>query len=294
MLLASHISFYSQSIIIIQVSFNIMGLNELYNSIVDDVVENVKEAFSEEGVDEQILKSLKEAWLRRIRESQQPRQNTQQQLQLQQQQQSQSQSQPQNHQQPQHLQQTSVIVYNNSVSNSSNISNNKNYNNLQTQPPRSNDNLNTSTALNLSQHHRQQAVDDLTGSNQRTQHHGDKTNINTPHLPQLDGSNGISDDDENDDESDGDFPDGDDDVDVSDEEDKETDTNREDEDPLNSGDDVSNDESSEMFETDNVVVCQYDKITRNRNKWKFHLKDGIMNINGRDYVFQKAVGDAEW
>ena len=81
---------------------------------------------------------------------------------------------------------------------------------------------------------------------------------------------------------------------LSDEEDKETDTNRDDEDPLNSGDDVSNDESSEMFETDNVVVCQYDKITRNRNKWKFHLKDGIMNINGRDYVFQKAVGDAEW
>lgn len=116
------------------------------------------------------------------------------------------------------------------------------------------------------------------------------------HIPQLDGSNGTSDEDDDNDESDGDFPDNDDDadVDLSDEEDKETDTNRDDEDPLNSGDDVSNDESSEMFETDNVVVCQFDKITRNRNKWKFHLKDGIMNINGRDYVFQKAVGDGEW
>lgn len=113
---------------------------------------------------------------------------------------------------------------------------------------------------------------------------------------QLDGSNGTSDEDENDSNtSDGDFPDGDDDVDVTDDEDeREADTNREDEDPLNSGDDVSNDESSEMFETDNVVVCQYDKITRNRNKWKFHLKDGIMHIAGRDYVFHKAVGDAEW
>ena len=29
---------------------------------------------------------------------------------------------------------------------------------------------------------------------------------------------------------------------------------------------------SDLFETDNVVVCQYDKITRARNKWKFHLK----------------------
>ncbi|CAG7724363.1 unnamed protein product, partial [Allacma fusca] len=36
-----------------------------------------------------------------------------------------------------------------------------------------------------------------------------------------------------------------------------------------------------------------DEITRSRNKWKFHLKDGIMNLNGKDYVFQKANGDAE-
>jgi transcription initiation factor TFIIA large subunit len=43
-----------------------------------------------------------------------------------------------------------------------------------------------------------------------------------------------------------------------------------------------------------VVVCQFDKITRARNKWKFQLKDGIMNLNGRDYVFQRATGEAEW
>ncbi|KAI2805994.1 Transcription initiation factor IIA subunit 1 [Blomia tropicalis] len=36
------------------------------------------------------------------------------------------------------------------------------------------------------------------------------------------------------------------------------------------------------------------QITRSRNKWKFHFKDGIMNLQGKDYVFQKAVGDAEW
>ncbi|XP_063697037.1 transcription initiation factor IIA subunit 1 [Culicoides brevitarsis] len=66
------------------------------------------------------------------------------------------------------------------------------------------------------------------------------------------------------------------------------------EEPLNSEDDVTDEESSELFETDNVVVCQYDKITRSRNKWKFYLKDGIMNVNGKDYVFQKSNGDAEW
>merc|ERR1719350_292958 len=58
--------------------------------------------------------------------------------------------------------------------------------------------------------------------------------------------------------------------------------------------DSSDEDASDLFETDNVVVCQYDKITRARNKWKFHLKDGIMNLNGKDYVFQRANGDAEW
>ncbi|CAH1153774.1 unnamed protein product [Phaedon cochleariae] len=66
-------------------------------------------------------------------------------------------------------------------------------------------------------------------------------------------------------------------------------------DPLNSGDDVSDaDGTEESFETDNVIVCQYDKITRSRNRWKFHLKDGIMNLKGQDFIFQKANGDAEW
>ncbi|XP_012671019.2 transcription initiation factor IIA subunit 1 isoform X3 [Clupea harengus] len=66
------------------------------------------------------------------------------------------------------------------------------------------------------------------------------------------------------------------------------------EEPLNSGDDVSDEEDQELFDTENVVVCQYDKIHRSKNKWKFTLKDGIMNLNGRDYVFSKAIGDAEW
>lgn len=36
------------------------------------------------------------------------------------------------------------------------------------------------------------------------------------------------------------------------------------------------------------------QITRSKNKWKFHLKDGIMNLNTKDYVFTKATGEAEW
>lgn len=86
------------------------------------------------------------------------------------------------------------------------------------------------------------------------------------------------------------------------------------EEPLNSEDDVTDEDAADLFETDNVVVCQYDKVSlvfvrclmlnlnivldpqinRSRNKWKFYLKDGIMSLGGKDYVFQKSNGDAEW
>ncbi|XP_008320077.1 TFIIA-alpha and beta-like factor isoform X2 [Cynoglossus semilaevis] len=66
------------------------------------------------------------------------------------------------------------------------------------------------------------------------------------------------------------------------------------EDPLNSGDDVIEQDIPDLFDTDNVIVCQYDKIHRSKNRWKFHLKDGVMSYAGRDYVFSKAVGEAEW
>ncbi|KAL0983857.1 hypothetical protein UPYG_G00133800 [Umbra pygmaea] len=66
------------------------------------------------------------------------------------------------------------------------------------------------------------------------------------------------------------------------------------EDPLNSGDDVSEQDIPDLFDTDNVIVCQYDKIHRSKNRWKFYLKDGVMCYGGKDYVFSKAVGEAEW
>lgn len=31
--------------------------------------------------------------------------------------------------------------------------------------------------------------------------------------------------------------------------------------PLNSADDVSDDDTTDLFDTDNVVVCQYDKVS---------------------------------
>ncbi|XP_065225003.1 transcription initiation factor IIA subunit 1 isoform X2 [Planococcus citri] len=116
-------------------------------------------------------------------------------------------------------------------------------------------------------------------------------------IHQVDGIYDTSDDDDEDDDDDDDDiddDDDDDDDDNKDEEENEEAENGVEEDPLNSEDDVSEGDNTDLFDTDNVVVCQYDKINRSRNKWKFYLKDGIMNLSGRDYIFQKANGDAEW
>merc|ERR1719320_1582107 len=113
-----------------------------------------------------------------------------------------------------------------------------------------------------------------------------KRGRNSTKMIQVDGLVDSSDDDDaDDDEEEGGDDEDDDDLDPDGEEEE----GIEDE-PLGSDDDIPDEDASELFETDNVMVCQYDKVTRARNKWKFHLKDGIMNLNGRDYVFQRAMG----
>lgn len=113
-------------------------------------------------------------------------------------------------------------------------------------------------------------------------------------LVQLDGAGDTSDEEEEEDDFNEDEDDGANEEGAGGPEDDNEDGPQEEVEPLNSDDDVSDEEATENFEIDNVVVCQYDKISRSRNRWKFHFKDGIMNLQGKDYVFQKAVGDAEW
>ncbi|CCG82422.1 Putative uncharacterized protein [Taphrina deformans PYCC 5710] len=43
-----------------------------------------------------------------------------------------------------------------------------------------------------------------------------------------------------------------------------------------------------------TVLCLFDKVQRTKNKWKCILKDGIVNVNGRDFAFNKANGEFEW
>lgn len=102
---------------------------------------------------------------------------------------------------------------------------------------------------------------------------------------QVDGTGDTSSEEDEDEDEEEDYDD-------EEEEDKEKDGAEDgqvEEEPLNSDDDLSDEEGQEPFDTENVVVCQYDKIHRSKNKWKFHLKDGVMNLNGRDYIFSKAL-----
>lgn len=58
--------------------------------------------------------------------------------------------------------------------------------------------------------------------------------------------------------------------------------------------DDADDDAEGAEEIEHIILCLYDKVTRTKNKWKCVLKDGIMLVNGRDYLFHRANGDFEW
>jgi len=53
------------------------------------------------------------------------------------------------------------------------------------------------------------------------------------------------------------------------------------------------DDEEAAGETD-IVFCTYDKVARVKNKWKCTLKDGMIHVNGKDYLFAKCTGEFEW
>ncbi|KAL7274642.1 transcription factor IIA subunit alpha [Rhizina undulata] len=75
------------------------------------------------------------------------------------------------------------------------------------------------------------------------------------------------------------------------------DSEEEDEDAINSDlddpedDEIDNDDEDEVPQ---IMLCMYDKVQRTKNKWKCVLKDGVLTINGKEYVFHKANGEYEW
>ncbi|GMH12254.1 hypothetical protein Nepgr_014095 [Nepenthes gracilis] len=69
-----------------------------------------------------------------------------------------------------------------------------------------------------------------------------------------------------------------------------------DEPPLNENDDDDLDDvdQGEELNTQHLVLAQFDKVTRTKSKWKCTLKDGIMHINNKDILFNKATGDFDF
>lgn len=59
-------------------------------------------------------------------------------------------------------------------------------------------------------------------------------------------------------------------------------------------DDEGNEQGDEEPKTAHLVLAQFDKVTRSKNKWKCTLKDGIMKLNDRDILFVKATGEFEF
>ncbi|KAF2969985.1 hypothetical protein GQX73_g3587 [Xylaria multiplex] len=75
------------------------------------------------------------------------------------------------------------------------------------------------------------------------------------------------------------------------------DDDEDDEDAINSDLDDPDDnveENEDDEEGGQIMLCMYDKVQRVKNKWKCVLKDGVLNVNGKDYVFHKATGEYEW
>ena len=112
---------------------------------------------------------------------------------------------------------------------------------------------------------RQAAVN--TSSNQRS-------SSSVPAIPQLDG-------------------------DVDEDEEKPDIKDEDDENAINSDlDDSDDDGQGNMGDDDDEfvdsILCTYDKVQRVKNKWKCTLKDGIMSVNGKEWVFHKGMGEFEW
>ncbi|KAA8549313.1 hypothetical protein F0562_000997 [Nyssa sinensis] len=66
--------------------------------------------------------------------------------------------------------------------------------------------------------------------------------------------------------------------------------------PLNENDDDDLDDvdQGEELNTQHLVLAQFDKVTRTKSRWKCTLKDGIMHINNKDILFNKATGEFDF
>lgn len=46
--------------------------------------------------------------------------------------------------------------------------------------------------------------------------------------------------------------------------------------------------------TSHLVLTQFENVGRTKNKWKCNFKDGIMLLNGSEYMFGKGNAEFLW
>ncbi|EMC98921.1 hypothetical protein BAUCODRAFT_385117 [Baudoinia panamericana UAMH 10762] len=63
---------------------------------------------------------------------------------------------------------------------------------------------------------------------------------------------------------------------------------------LDSDEDPTGNIGDEEDDLGDTILCTYDKVQRVKNKWKCTLKDGVMSISGKEWVFHKGMGEFEW
>ncbi|KAM0789446.1 hypothetical protein ACM66B_000269 [Microbotryomycetes sp. NB124-2] len=61
-----------------------------------------------------------------------------------------------------------------------------------------------------------------------------------------------------------------------------------------SDDELENEDDDGANEGGDVIIALYEKVQRVKNKWKVTFKDGLVSVNGKDYLFAKCNGEFEW
>jgi transcription initiation factor TFIIA large subunit len=61
---------------------------------------------------------------------------------------------------------------------------------------------------------------------------------------------------------------------------------------------ISSDSENGSLETEpttsNLILTQFEKVVRTKNKWKCVFKDGIMLVNGSEHTFGKCNAEFLW
>jgi len=63
-----------------------------------------------------------------------------------------------------------------------------------------------------------------------------------------------------------------------------------------SDEDLTGNGANDGDEEDDIdfIFCLYDKVQRTKSKYKVALTHGVIGIQGREWVFNRANGDYDW